>query len=548
VSWNYLVGVKDGDSTTDLRRSLLGERVPLVLFVAIEATGLPLLLWYGRGGWFVFDEWDLLAERTGGNLGDLFRPHYQHWLTLPIIAFRLTWQLFGIRTYVPYQLLSIVTHLTAAALLFVIMRRASIAPWLATVYAGVLVFFGTGANNILYGFLIAFVGAFVFGMVQLVLADHDGPIDRRDRIGLLFGLCGLMCSGVAVSMVVVVGLAALIRRGWRAALFHTAPLGAAYVLWLAIIGRHQNQHLPFQHPTISEVIRFVAVGLRATFGGLGQLPGVGLALALALLVGLPIAYTQLGRDKFRQRAAAPIALLIGAIVSLFISGTGRAGHGLYSRAGGPEYARQGRYVYLAAAMVLPALAFASNALLRRWRAIGVILLVLPILGLPGNLHKFNDFRTTYQQLASVREKILIAPRIPLAGHLPRSVQPDAFYAPGLTLGWLIDGVHSGRVPAPQSATSQDVATVTLQLALMQTTDSQDAPCSAHAAAVERVLQKGQSITVETRTVKVVYRPPEGAPSRPVVFGSRFAGSVTLIALAGPLPLRITTAPGIVICG
>ena len=523
--------------------------MPLVLFIAIEATGLPLLLWYGRGGWFVFDEWDLLAERTGGNLGDLFRPHYQHWLTLPIIAFRLTWQLFGIRTYVPYQVLSIVTHLAAVALLYVIMRRARIAPWLATVYAGVLVFFGTGANNILYGFLIAFVGAFVFGMVQLILADHDGPIDRRDRIGLLFGLCGLMCSGIAVSMVIVVGLAALIRRGWRAALFHTAPLGAVYVLWLAIIGRKQNQHLPLKHPTVSEVIRFVAVGLRATFGGLGQLPGVGLALALVLLVGLPIAFTQLGRDAFRKRAAAPIALLIGAVVSLFISGTGRAGHALLIGSGGPEYARQGRYVYLAAAMVLPALAFASNALLRRWRTLGVILLVLPLLGVPGNLQKFNDFRRSYKQLAGVREKILIAPRIPLAGQLPRSVQPDGFDAPGLTLGWLIDGVRSGRVPAPRSATAQDVATVTLQLALTRTAGAQDAPCSAHAGAVERVLQKGQSVTVKARTVKVVYAPPEGAPSRPVAYRSSLgAPSLRLVALAGPLPLRITTAPGIVMCG
>jgi hypothetical protein len=541
--------VKDGNSTTDARRSLLRERAPLVLFVAIEATGLPLLLWFGRGGWFVFDEWDLLADRTGGNLGDLFRPHYQHWLTLPIIAFRLTWQLFGIRTYVPYQLLSIVTHLTAVALIFVIMRRAGIAPWLATVYAGVFVFFGTGANNILYGFLIAFVGAFVFGMMQLILADHDGPIDRRDRIGILFGLCGLMCSGVAVSMVIVVGLAALIRRGWRAALFHTVPLGAVYVLWLAIIGRKQNQHLPLEHPTVSEVIRFVAVGLRATFAGLGQVPGIGLALALVLLVGLAIAYTQLGRDAFRQRAAAPIALLIGAVVSLLISGIGRAGHALLFGTGGPEYARQGRYVYLSAAMALPALAFASNALFRRWRAVGAVLLVLPILGVPGNLQKFNDFRTTYQQLASVRERILIAPRIPLAGELPPSVQPDGFDAPGLTLGWLIDGVHSGRVPPPQSATPQDVATVTLQLALTRLTDVRGAPCSAPAAAVERVLQKGQSVTVKAKTVKVVYTPPEGAPSRPVVFRPILgASSLTLLALAGPLPLRITTAAGIVMCG
>src|SRR4051812_40448073 len=81
-----------------------GPSAPVLVFAAIEVAALPLLLWYGRGFWFVFDEWDLLSERTGGNLGDLFRPHYQHWFTLPVLEFRFLWELFGLRTYVPYQL------------------------------------------------------------------------------------------------------------------------------------------------------------------------------------------------------------------------------------------------------------------------------------------------------------------------------------------------------------------------------------------------------------------------------------------------------------
>ena len=48
-------------------------------------------------------------------------------------------------------------------------------------------FFGAGAENILVVFQITFVGALVFGLVQLLLADHDGPIDRRDWFGLLAG-------------------------------------------------------------------------------------------------------------------------------------------------------------------------------------------------------------------------------------------------------------------------------------------------------------------------------------------------------------------------
>ena len=56
-------------------------------------------------------------------------------------------------------------------------------PWLATVAAVVFVFFGAGAENILVAFQITFVGSLVFGLTQLLLADHDGPLDRRDWLG-----------------------------------------------------------------------------------------------------------------------------------------------------------------------------------------------------------------------------------------------------------------------------------------------------------------------------------------------------------------------------
>jgi hypothetical protein len=526
-----------------------GDRASIAFFAVLELAAVPCLLWFGRGGWFIFDEWDLLAQRTGGDLGDLFRPHYQHWFTLPILAYRLCWQLFGMRTYVPYQLLSIVVHLAAVALLLVVMRRAGVAPWIAAVFSGVFVFFGSGVNNILLGFLISFVGSLVFGLVHLLLADHDGPVDRRDWFGLLAGFAGMLCSGVAVSMVMVVGLAVLIRRGWRIAVLHTAPLGGIYLLWLAIIGRRQNQHLPLERPTASEVVRFVAVGVRAAFAGLGEVPGVGLVLALVLLAGLSLAFMQAGRDEFRRRAAAPIALLGGAIFFLTIAGTGRAGHFTVPLGvSGPEYAREGRYVHLVAAMLLPALALAADAMLRRWRAVGAVVLVLPLLGVPGNVQKFFDFRRDYKALDSVRERILLAPRVPLAAELPRSIAPEGFYAPGLTLGWLIDGIDSGRVPLPRSREPAEVATETLRLALVRLKSRPAASCAPETNPLVRVFNKGQSITLKTASATVVYLPPASAPSRPITYRRiEPSPSLTLLALAGPLRLRISTDSAVMSC-
>ena len=141
------------------------------------------------------------------------------------------------------------------------MRRVGVRPWTATIVACVLVFFGAGYQNIIFPFQMTLVGSLVFGLVHLLLASHDGPLDRRDYCGLAAGLAGLMCSGVGVSMVIAVGAAVLIARGWRLALLHTVPLGAAYVVWYAAIGHvGYNGYRAGPGQILSFVRTFIAAG------------------------------------------------------------------------------------------------------------------------------------------------------------------------------------------------------------------------------------------------------------------------------------------------
>ncbi len=91
--------------------------------------------------------------------------------------------------------------------------------------------FGAGYENIIWAGDTGNVGALVFSLTQLFLAAHDGSIDRRDWLGLIAGIAALMCSGVAMILIMVVGLATLVRRGLRFALFHTAPLAVLYSIW-----------------------------------------------------------------------------------------------------------------------------------------------------------------------------------------------------------------------------------------------------------------------------------------------------------------------------
>jgi hypothetical protein len=519
----------------------------------VEVLSIPLLLFWGRDWWFYADDWDFLAARTGGDAGDLFRGHYQHWTTLPVLAYRGLWFVFGIRSYVPYQLLVIAAHLAVVALLRIVMRRAGVRPWLATLTAVVFVFFGSGAENILIAFQITFVGSLMFGLVQLVLADHEGTWDRRDWIGLLAGFAGLMCSGVAIAMTIVVGIAVLLRRGWRIALLHTAPLAMAYVIWSQVspeelAGKKIGAGV-YRTQSPLQVVKFMAIGIGSAFGRLGQLPGLGIALAALVLVGIVWTLRQQGLRALRGRLAVPAALLAGAIVFLLVTGLVRSGQPgpLHAVVGvGPARARQSRYVYLIVAMALPALALAVDALARRRRVLAIALVALLLVGVPGNVHEL----ATYTQM-SVKDRrnfktaVLEAPRLPLARELPRATQPGIPQRfSGLSLGWLVDSLPSGRIPPPRHLDAREIATLTQRLALRPGRRPPKGPCRTLDEPGDIELDRLQAVKLKSGLAGIAYVTPDGVVSEAEPFVPD-----TLVAAVNGLRLRIEPIGGtpIVIC-
>jgi hypothetical protein len=519
-------------------RRLIHARAALVTFVAYELAMVPLLLRWGHKWWFWADDWDFLAARTGGNLGDLLRPHYQHWVTLPMLAYRLLWVLFGIRHYVPYQLLLVVLHLTAAGLLRTVMRRAGARPWIATLAAGTFVVFGAGAENIVVAFQMTFVGALVFGLTQLLLADHDGPVDWHDALGLLAGLAALMCSGVGIAMVLIVGIAMLAERGWRIATLHTAPLALVYVVWVLVSPKGQGAG-GYQSQSPWQVVRFVSIGLGSAFGRLAQVPFLGFVLAAVLVVGLVIAVRASGMDAVRGRLALPLALLAGAFLFLIVTGLVRSGQPVLlagRRGTGPERARLSRYVYLIAALALPALAIAADAIARRWRALTIPVVVLLLIGVPGNVHRLRTYADLSQYDRAVfRTEVLEAPRLAVAPRLPRTTKPSpkaSFY--GLTLGWLLDSLPSGRIPSPGPISPQQVSTQTIRLALQPAKVPTHDHCRRLTATERVVLPVFHKLTLATGRATVAYVPADGARSLPLLVqpGNSY------VAFTGPLALEI----------
>jgi hypothetical protein len=491
-------------------RSDRSARHALIVFIVVQIAALPVLLYLGRHRWFRYDDWNFVSSRSLTSLRDLFEPHTVHWTTLPVVAYRGLWRMFGLRTYLPYQLLGLAAHLVLAGLVRSVMRRAGVRPWTATAAASLLVFFGAGEQSVLWAFTaLTLTLTLALGVTHLLLADHDGPIDRRDWLGLAAGLAGLMSSGLAITMTIVVGLAVLVRRGWRVAALHTVPLAAAFGVWYVVIGNEGFSERDRQGA--GEAWGFFRAAVGAAYTGIARVPALGWVVGGLIALGLWVAWHDRPGAYLRRHAAATAAMLVGAFLFLLVAATSRS----------EAIATETRYVYVVAALTLPALAVAADAVTRKWRAALPLVVLLFVASVVGNVRDFDRSETLDQFERAYRQQMLRLPRLPIATEVPRGLHPDLGLAPWVTIGWLRDGVASDRIPEPDPADAGVVATAEVRLALVRTLRHTPVRCQPVSGSIDIRLAAGGSIKAPG-PMRVTYTSPSGARSQPVEYEASIA--------------------------
>ncbi len=238
---------------------------------------------------------------------------------MPILLYRGMVETFGIGSYVPFQVAVVALHLVVATCVYLLLETSSGALF-ALAGATVVLLFGSGFENLYWGFQIGFVGSTAFGLIALLVTDR-GPSRGRAAavVGLL--LLSMASSGIGLVMSVVVGVDWLLDARWRRWVPVLAIPALVYLAWYLAFGQTgiATHRLPFTLTALADVPSFVVRGIGNAAGSVTGLPPM-----LVAMVAFPIA--ALAYRRWRQGHLLPriLSTLAGCIALYAMAGLVRA--------------------------------------------------------------------------------------------------------------------------------------------------------------------------------------------------------------------------------
>jgi len=430
-----------------------------LVHVATLIGGGALLRAFTTKQWFFNDEWEFLVDRGfAGRPLQLLVPHNEHWSTLPLLVYRTLFGIVGVRTYTPYIVVLLLLHLVLAHALWRLMRHSGVDPWIATALAGLFILIGSGFENLTWAFQIGFVGSVLFGVLALLSTDVRPHGRRRLVMEWAFCVAALMCSGIGVSMVVMVGLGALLRRGVRAGVSVVIVPAVVYGAWFVTVGRVGYVGVGLKPSDAALLVPYIWHGLTATFDALTDVMGAGVVVIIGLALWLAV------RRRNAIRHPAMTAAALTAPIFFLIDGVGRIALGV-DQAGAP------RYIYIAAVLLLP---LAGNVMshLAGGRVLFRALVVLVVAA--ATLHQALVLQAEGQALATIRSseqrQVIAAAQLLHSGMQTIATVPDPQWATALTVSDLEALDAHDDLPAPIGLMPVDFLNARLALQTSLTTD------------------------------------------------------------------------------
>jgi hypothetical protein len=500
------------------------ERWSAHVFAVAVIAALPLILWFGRDHWFFLDEWFVLT-RDGLTSPGYLDGYNGHWITLVRLDYRLNFELWGLRSYLPYQVPVVLAHLVAAVLLRQVICRLGVRGWIATSAALAFLFFGSGRSNMVFGFQLSLTGSLACGLALFLLADGPRKVIRRDWWVLGIGVVGLMTSSAFPAILVGFAVTTLVRRGVPVAALYAGSLGAIYLAWYARYGG--DTAVPLR--LTGQTVRFAGRMFWAVFDALAQ-GGIGALLVAVAAVGLAAALRRAWRSGTWADAALPLGLAVGWLAFAGATALARAHVEILA-----DTYDSDRYIHVSAALLLPLVASGAEVLARRRALLGAAALAPLVIGLPGNL---DELAHSEPVLRGNRQLVFAMAHSPFIDEVPpgtRSTSVGGLFDVPLTTGWLARQAAAGRIPEPDTADPTLHLNATNWVVLTQDPGSDEHPaCPDLTSPRTMTLRAGERLPFDGTVHVTVTDGTNESPPRP--FQGDDGGPI--VALAGPVDVVV----------
>jgi hypothetical protein len=372
-----------------------------MLFALASVVSVGVILYLGRYTTFFNDEWTFIVQRSDLTFDALMRPHNEHWSLMPVLVYNALLSTVGLRSYLPYLLALMLTHVAAASAVYVLLRYHN-GPLPALAGGTLMLFLGTGEDNLFWAFQMAFLGAAAAGAWAIVLL-----LTRRSRrsptVAAALLVLAVATSGTGLFFLIATAVMLALDQARRRRLWVVAPAAVAYLAWYVVFGSSAIAAHPdlLTLASLQQVPTFVVAG---TAYAIGKLTGWGEQVGVVVFVALGFATAWHLSGAGRYRAAA-VAGFVGLVAQFVLIGLVRVHLGVVQ-------ATSSRYVHAAALLLLIAAAgwiglrFAEL----RVRPLAVLAVVFAI-ALGTNLSALPVGRDAYRQRAdATRAAIMVIDR------------------------------------------------------------------------------------------------------------------------------------------
>jgi hypothetical protein len=397
--------------------------------LVLGATALALHL--GRSTTFYFDDWTFIQDRRGWDLDALFAPHNEHLSLVPVLVYKLLFEVAGIESYTPYRVAGLVVHALVVVLLFLYARRR-VGDLAALAAAAVVALLGQAWPDVLWPFQIGFLGSLAAGLGALLALDRR---DRRgDVIAAILLTVALASSSLGIPLLAAAAIEVLLRPDRKRRWPVLAVPAVLYAAWYLNYGGEG-------HTSADNLFATPAYVLEAAAGAAGALFGLGPVWGRPLLIGLVVLLVLAVRrgilDHWRLTALIALPLVFWVL-------TGIARADLHEPAAP-------RYLYPGVLFLLLVAVEAARGTRIASRGGAAALLVTLALVTLAHIGALRDGAGYLRDQATELDGALAAMRLAAPHDLQPGFQPAPAVAPQIHAAAYLGAVDDLGSPAPSAA-------------------------------------------------------------------------------------------------